>query len=320
MQENFVKVVLPVLGISDDPAKEASRARLESCIKDVGRCYQLGSRFLDVTADSHHLQVYVTRNWLSHGSGRVAVPECKRAVKSLVGILEFFGPFFHSLAADADAATASVQVQRHIQCMESSLTALHADLSVPFHANLLFMRALDQLRVAACSSAMIRTKDNKQFSDLFSRNSEVSEILEAIPKGNQDLALYCELVHRGRNYFFHGANIHETFLLLLCTCAVAPLLRCMLLSPSAHSPKGHFSDAAGSDSTKMSAPSSFTGIHSSVCEQADLCEANAMHLMHRMGFFISNVLLQEIRASHLEMSVFCCIHDSWQISLLLTLA
>ena len=85
-----------------------------------------------------------------------------------------------------------------------------------------------------------------------------------------DLAYYCDVVLRGRNYMFHGKSNDKAISLLLCTCAVAQLLRFLSKMPS----------------TPVA---------------ADACEASALHLMQRMGISHVNMLLQEVVASHSAM-------------------
>jgi hypothetical protein len=292
MRDRFTEAVMPVLGLQD-AQKDSTRARLERCIEEVGRC----CRPLKVGLKLH-LQVFVTRNWWSHGSGHVAVPECTRVMKSLVDILTIVRPI-----ADTEAAIASVQ--RHISFIESSLSSECAELSVPFHSSLIFIRALDQLRIAACGSSTLKDKNNEKFS----RDSDVAEIIQAMKSTAGNLSFLCELVQKGRNYMFHGADTHRTLSLLLCTCAVAQLLRLLVkdmpLTSSASTPVSD--TASGSDSSptfvtpKAPTTPSVRSASSFTCEPADACEASAMQLMDRMRIFDSSLLLQEIVKSHSEM-------------------
>jgi hypothetical protein len=236
-----------------------------------------------------HLQVLVTRNWWSHDSGHVAVAECMRVMKSMVDMLTIF-----RTVADTEAAVA--KVQGHISCIESSLSSKCALLSVPLHAALIFIRALDQLRIAASSSSTLKDKNKNSFS----RDSDVVNIIDAM-KSNGKLIFMCDLVLKGRNYIFHGLDTHRTFSVLLCTCAVAALLRSICKDAPQTPPAGTpVSDAASSSDSSPVTPDAAT-TPSCACEPADACEASAVQLMGRMGIFESSLLLQDIVKTHFEM-------------------
>jgi hypothetical protein len=251
---------------------------------------------------TRHIQVSVTRNWWSHDSGQVAVAECTRVMKSLVDILTFTSPV-------ADAETTIALVQGHVSSIESSLSSMSAELSIAYHASLIFMRALDQLRIAASQSSTLVDKESKE---KFSLDSDVVNIIEAIKPTAGKLSIMCELVQQGRNYMFHGADSHRSFSLLLCTCAVAELLRLLYKdvpqNTSSNSPKMQVSDAA---SSSESSPGSLTPKEMespSVCPAPSFtpvatCEASAMQLMLRMGVCNPIFLLQKIAESQSKMRV-----------------
>ena len=58
----------------------------------------------------------VTRNWMGHGSGKVMVAECKRAMQSLIDMLDIVGPVV--LGRPSDAVATRAFIRRHIECME----------------------------------------------------------------------------------------------------------------------------------------------------------------------------------------------------------
>ena len=78
----------------------------------------------------------VTRNWMGHGSGKVMVAECKRAMQSLIDMLDIVGPVV--LGRPSDAVATRAFIRRHIECMELVLfdgpEAAFVDLSVESHA------------------------------------------------------------------------------------------------------------------------------------------------------------------------------------------
>jgi hypothetical protein len=155
----------------------------------------------------------VTRNWLSHGSSHMTILECLRAMQSLIDTLEIISPAVLPHVADADAALACIQ--SHITCVETALCA-EVELSVELHACLVFMRALEQLRVCARSCLPPRAHDG-----------DINIIIEEIPKSRPETPerLLCSMVLKGRNYMFHGANMSMTLPLLQSACAVSLLLR-----------------------------------------------------------------------------------------------
>ena len=209
------------------------------------------------------LQVLVTRNWWSHGSGHVTVAGCTRALQSLIDMLGMMVPVVLSRPADADAALASIQscITRVESAFSDDPASAPAELSIEFHSCLIFMRALVQLRAAACSSAMLKTLPH---------DSDISEIIIAIRSAGKlkpEQVVMCDVVDKGRHYMLHGTDTRRTLALLQCTCAVAPLLR-FLGAPAA---------------------------------EADACEASAMQLMQRMGISDVKTILQEVVASHSAM-------------------
>ncbi len=77
----------------------------------------------------------------------MTIPECIRAMKSLINIISIVSRvdvFDHSFANHAIEA-----IQGHVAIVESSRLSLSANISVPFHACIVFMRSLEQLRVFA---------------------------------------------------------------------------------------------------------------------------------------------------------------------------
>ena len=154
----------------------------------------------------------MTRNWLSHGSSHVAASECVRAMQSLMDLLDIISPAVLPSASDADAVLASIQ--SHITRVEVALPA-EADLSVELHTCLVFMRALQQLRVCARARLPPRTHDG-----------DIATIIdEILKKCNPQQQLLCSMVLKGRNYMFHGADTRMTLPLLQSACAVSLLLR-----------------------------------------------------------------------------------------------
>jgi len=207
--------------------------------------------------------VLVTRSWWSHGSDNVTVVECTHAMQSLIDMLGMMVPVVLPRPADADAAIACIQSR--ITRVESALSddpaSAPAELSIEFHSCLIFMRALEQLRAAACSSKVLEALPHD--SDI----NEIIDIIRLTGKLKPEQAVMCDIVVKGCHYMFHGADTHRTLALLQCTCAVAPLLQYLGAS-----------DAA-----------------------ADACEASAMQLMQRMGISDVKLLLQEVVASHSAM-------------------
>jgi len=182
----------------------------------------------------------VTRNWLSHGSSHVAASECVRAMQSLMDLLDIISPAVLPSASDADAVLASIQ--SHITRVEVALPA-EADLSVELHTCLVFMRALQQLRVCARARLPPRTHDGDNDGDI------ATIIDEILKKCKPEQQLLCSMVLKGRHYMFHGADTRMTLPLLQSACAVSLLLR-------------------------------FFGAPAAA---ADSCDARAMQLMARMG-------------------------------------
>ena len=137
-----------------------------------------------------------------------------------------------------------------------------ADLSIPFHTDLIFMRAMQQLHAAAGSSAALNHP--------LPHDSDIAAVIQAIRSSDnlQPLeVLMCDIVAHCSRHTISGSDTHRTLALLMCTCAVAHLLR-FLGAPAA---------------------------------EADECEAAAMLLMQRMGYSDAESLLQEVVASHCTM-------------------
>lgn len=241
----------------------------------------------------------MTRHWWSHNSGHLAVAECMRVIKSVADILKI-------VHAVADVEEAITLVQGHIRCIESALSSMSAELSIPFHASLIFIRALDQLRIAASCSSTLKDQDK----NCFSRDSDVATIIIAINNNSSGkLKFMCNLVLKGRNYMFHGTDAHRTFSLLQCTCAVAQLLRFVYKdAPQVPSPRTNVSDTASSSKSspgtltpKTPNAPSLRSASSFTCEPADMCEASAIELINRMGICDAGLLLQDIVNSHSDM-------------------
>lgn len=173
---------------------------------------------------------------------------------SMIDVLRILSPHF------ADAAAAIASIQQHVTCIESACTTGLADLSVEFHACLVFMRALEQLRT--CYTRLMPGS-----------SGEITEIIEAIRKMMRpEQQILCHMVLKGRNYMFHGADMHRSLALLQCTCAVAMILRFLLLQLD---------------------PAS-----TAECESVDIC---VNQLMKRIGCSDFGSLIQEAVANHEKM-------------------
>ena len=267
-------------------------------------------------------QLLVTRNWWSHGSGHVTVSECTRAMQSLVDMLHIMVPVVLPRPADADAALASIQSR--ITRLESPLSGdsspALADLSVEFHACLIFMRALLQLRTAVLNSPMMKAckaaagdagSAAVKGSKGLSHDSDITDMIDAIRstgKLKAEQVMMCDVVVKGRHYMFHGTDTRRSLALLQCTCAVASLLRFLQPQPPP-APKvttagavssGGASPGSATPKTPATAPAARAAA-SFECEAADACEASAMQLMQRMGISDVKLLLQEVVASHSAM-------------------
>jgi tetratricopeptide (TPR) repeat protein len=279
MLERFEKVVMTALELRDT-SKDSTKTQLFSCIR----------------------KVFVTRNWWSHDSGLVTIPECIRAMKSLIDVISIICRLDISGQSCADGSVE--RIQSHISMIESSRLSLSAEFSVPFHAGIVFMRALDQLRIFACSTVfhqqrqvaadkVSRTKaastaasggDSSSEVVNFTQDSDFADIIKAIKPFARNLGFVCDMLKKGRNYFFHGADSNQTFLLLMCSFAVAPLLKTLYTSSSAKE---------------------LVYVPDGTCEPADSCHASAMQLMIRMGIADGQVLLTRIMTSQLEQPSVC---------------
>ena len=244
------------------------------------------------------LQVRETRNWVGHGSGRATVGERLRAMQSLMDMLGIIGPVVLPALAVADQAIACIQ--HHVECVESACPGGLADLSVEFHACLIFMRALELLRVRYISL-------NPECK------GEITDIIEKIRrKMRPEQQIACNMVRKGRHYVFHGADMRRSLALLQCTCAVAQLLRFLASQSSGHatsrSSKGGGSDAVGgSDASGGSATPKTPcavgakGASRVECEAADACDASVVLLMQRMRIADFPSLIKETVANHDDM-------------------
>ncbi len=219
-------------------------------------------------------------------------------MQSVMVLIEFMSPVVKSCPSDATSLLASIQSR--ISLVESIFFAPSsavAELSVESHACIVFIRALEQLRTAAY----------KMFSDL-KYDEEITEILIKIRstgnlKGTDPL--FCNLVIKGRNYLSHGADMHKTFSLLLCTCAAASLLR-FLYKDTPFSPKvKNDADNSSGSSLGSATPTTPSGIvlraPSSVCEPAEQLEASVKQLLERMCICDTELLVREIVKNHSEM-------------------
>jgi tetratricopeptide (TPR) repeat protein len=279
MMEGFEKVVMTTLELRDI-SKDSTKTQLFSCIR----------------------KIFVTRNWWSHGSGLVTIPECVRAMKSLIDLIGIVCRLDISGQSCADSSIE--RIQWHIAIVESSRLSLSAEFSVPFHTCIVFMRALDQLRIFACSTLFhqqqhvaadkkSRTKaastaasggDSTPKVAIFTHDSDFADIIDAIKPFASNLHFVCDMLKKGRNYFFHGTDSNQTFLLLMCSFAVAPLLKTLYTSSSAKQ---------------------LVYVPDGTCEPADTCHASAMQLMIRMGIADGKVLLTRIMTSLSEQPSVC---------------
>ncbi len=222
----------------------------------------------------------MTRHWWSHDSGIVTIPECIRAIQSLIDVINILCVVEKSSRSLADDTIKSLQ--GHIAIVEVSHLSKSAELSVPFHACIVFMRALNQLRIFASTASFHKQRQDKENHVVtkFSRDSDFKDVLEAIKKFANNLSFVCDMLKKGRNYFFHGTDSHQTFLLLICAFAVAPLLKMLYTSKNPAKLTAYVSDG--------------------ICEPADTCHAHAMHLMIHMGIADGKVLLSKILTSQSE--------------------
>jgi hypothetical protein len=199
-----------------------------------------------------------------------------------------------------DAAEAIASIVHHVKCVESACSSGLADLSVEFHACLIFMRALEQLR--ACYIGHMPDPD-----------SEIKDIIEDVKKKmkSPEQRILCDMVLQGRNYVFHGADMHRTLALLQCTCAVAHILRFLasnnaLCAPS-RSPKVRAADAVGSSDSRASSttpktPSANVSSSSNVeCAAADACDASVTLILQRVGISDLQSLIKETVSNHHDM-------------------
>jgi hypothetical protein len=226
------------------------------------------------------MQVSVTRNWFSHGSGRVAVAECTRVIQSVKKMICLIGEWSAS-----DSHVVLDCIGYRISSIESVISDLSTDsevLSIESHAFIIFVRALGQLRTAACQRFNLE------------QDVEIVKVVDTILKTGTMTSrdsFFCELIKKGRHYIFHGTDTHRTFSLLLCTCAVASLLRCVSssdASPISLSPKLSVGKVA-----RTSSPF--------ICAPANLCEARVMQLLLRMEVFDIKLLVHDIVAKHSDM-------------------
>jgi hypothetical protein len=272
MQRHFTSAVIPVLGLQD-ARKDATRARLERCVNEVNMaCIHLNIVSSVFLRNNKYLQVFVKRNWFSHGSGHVAVAECTGAMQSLIDMLKIIGSIVVCRRVDADAAI--VSVQGHIFSVESALSqdpSIPPSLSIHFQACLMFIRAMRQLRIIAAEKGVSAL--DRDIADETPGAPGVIKAIKDTGKLSGQEAFCCEIVLRGRNYIFHGKNVDKTVSLLICTCAVATLLR--VICRDATRPK--------------------------VCEAADFCEASVKQLMVRIGVSDIKYLWREIYSNHSEM-------------------
>lgn len=147
-----------------------------------------------------------------HGNSHVTASECVRAMRSLMDWVDIISPAVLPSASDADAVMACIQSD--IMRVEMALPA-EADLSVELHTCLVFMHALQQLRVCARACLPPRTHDG-----------DIATIIEEIlKKCKPEQQLLCNLVLKGRHYMFRRADTLMTLPLLLSACAVSLLLR-----------------------------------------------------------------------------------------------
>ncbi len=263
----------------------------------------------------------MTRNWMCHGSGKVMIAESKRAMQSLIDMLDIVVPVVLGRPSDA-VATTQACIRRHIECMESVLSddpdAAFVDLSVESHAYLIFVRALEQLRGAVLNCPALKVK-KASFSDessaaktemQLSQNSDITELIKSIKQMNNVKSVLCDVVVKGRNYLFHGTDSHKTLALLQCTCAVASLIRFIYSYSSAPSIKVRTPDAAGindtvpgSASPQTPATPAFGATGNVECGAVEACETSVLQLMARVGICDVKALLKEVVAEHAVMYV-----------------
>jgi hypothetical protein len=185
-----------------------------------------------------------------------------RALQSLADMLGIISPVVPPQFADA-ASKVIASIQHHFECVESAFSVGLAELSVEFHALLIFIRSLEQLR----SCFISQNPDH---------DGDITDIVEKIClKMKPEQQILCKIVKMGRDYVFHGADMRRTLALLQCTCAVAQLLRVLLSQNSAHAP--------------------------SCCKSADKCDTSVVLLIQRMGISDIPSLMKEAVANHHEM-------------------
>jgi hypothetical protein len=215
-------------------------------------------------------------------------------MQSLTDMVSIITPVV--LPRSADAAEAIASIMHHVKCVESACSSGLADLSVEFHACLVFMRALELLR--ACYI------DHMQ--DPNSEIQEIKDIVEDIKKKmkSSEQQILCDMVIQGRNYVFHGADMHRTLALLQCTCAAAQILRFLasdnaLRAPS-RSPKVRAADAVGSSDSSASSTTPKTPSNVE-CAAADACDASVTMLLRRIGISDLQSLIKETVSNHNDM-------------------
>ncbi len=226
----------------------------------------------------------MTRHWYSHGIGIVSVAECTRAMQSLIDMLGIIAPVLLACPSDANATLDSIQGR--IARVESLLSySDRVEISVESHACLIFMRALECLRVAVGSELEVP------------HGIDIIDAIQRIPKirtARPVHTMLCDVVLKGRNYLVHGSDVHNTLALVQCTCAVAQLLRFLYRqSPARFLPKEYYSAAS---SMPKAHAETFPGYAA-----ADDVETSALQLMDRMGISDVDTLLKDIVVAHSDM-------------------
>lgn len=214
-------------------------------------------------------------------------------MQSLMDMFNIIGPVV--LPASTIAEEAIACIQHKIECVESECSGGLADISVEFHAWLIFMRALEQLR---CRYMSLNPMCNGEITGI------IEEIRKKTKKPEQRIA--CNMVLKGRHYVFHGADMRRTLALLQCTCAVAQLLR-FLASQNSSDVSLRASEGGGSDASSSSATpkTPFAAAAKSAsrvdCEAADACDASVVLLMQRMRIGALPSLIKETVSNHDDM-------------------
>jgi hypothetical protein len=204
-----------------------NRIQLEACIRDV----------------------YVTRNWWCHGTGRVTAEECVRAMQATIHILGFLLPKVPSISvAEADAVTTSVY--RHIDVVNQACAGVKdVHISAFSQTCLFFMRAMQQLRVVAGLS----TKLNKPLTrdhDIAHNDGAIRAMMQSGNLSHIEV-FCCEAVLKGRNYIYHGKDADRVLPLLVSACSVSVLLRWLDESAEADASMLNLMACMGIADTKM---------------------------------------------------------------------